>query len=622
MNLNRRSALGVLGALGACAARVDAGQGVSLPPSLPTPGPGRGGVRGRMTGAKAAVEALCLEGARCVFGVPGAQNNEFWDALKSHGLPYFLVTHESSASIMADAWSRVTGEVGTFAVVPGPGITNALTGIGEALYDSVPIVGIVTDVDRRPGAPVGQVHGLANSAILRPVCKAVLEVRHPGQIAAAIQQAFAIARCGEPGPAVVVVPYVFYSQTWDYDDPPPPSPPYAFDEGGYRKALCVLRDRRLRVGIYAGMGCAGASPSLAAVAEVLQAPVATTVSGKGVVSDGHPLAVGWGYGAQATRAAEETFAKDVDVVLAIGTRFSENSTANYAVPRHDQLIHVDANPHNLGRNVPTDVAVCADSRLFLDRLLMDAEAVRRPARPDLWRKVAERRRVDRCSYHQAQITNGVDPMVFLVQLRQAMGPDDLMFVDVTASSHWAAEAVEVCGPRRFFTPANNQSMGWAIPASIGGQRARPDLRVAAVTGDGCFLMSGLEASTAAREGLPVKFFVLDDGTYHYMQMLQLPTYKRTTATEIVRLDFGGMAAGLRLFFNCIGDNADIAAGIARAFACPGPVLTQVRISYEGRDIRWLQALKSSYIDRLSTQQKVRMGARVAARSLNRHPDSD
>ena len=113
-------------------------------------------------------------------------------------------------------------------------------------------------------------------------------------------------------------------------------------------------------------------------------------------------------------------------------------------------------------------------------------------------------------------------MFFLSQLRCVLGPDELIFVDVTASTHWASEAIEVQGPRRYFTPADNQSMGWAIPAAIGAQRVRPDRQVVCVTGDGCFLMSAIEMSSAARAGLPVKFFVFDDGAYHYMQMLQEP----------------------------------------------------------------------------------------------------
>ncbi len=615
MDVNRRTALGVLGAIGAASltAPPEARAGV-----FHRRGPG---VRGRMTGALAAASALACEGVRCVFGVPGAQNNEFWDAMKTQGVPYLLVTNEASASVMADAAARVTGEVGVFSVVPGPGLTNAMTGIGEALLDSVPIVGLVTDVLRGPSAPVGQVHSLANAAILRPVTKAVIEVQHQGQIPGAIHRAYNIARAGEPGPVGVVLPFHFLNEVWDYDEPVPLGLPLPFDEPAYRKALAMLSNRGVRVGIYAGMGCADAGPALAAVAEALQAPVATSVSGKGAIPDAHPLAVGWGYGAQGTRAAERAF-KEVDLVLAVGVRYSEVSTANYAIPKHDQLIHVDANPNNLGKNVPASVEVAADARLFLDRLQADAAAFRRPASPPLWKQIKSDRDLERTYNATPLITRNVDPMVFLVNLRRQLGPEELIFVDVTASTHWASEAMEVPGPRRYFTPANNQSMGWAIPAAIGAQRVRPDRRVVAITGDGCFLMSALEASTAARANLPVKMFVLDDGGYHYMKMLQEPTFRRTTATEIARLDFASIARGLGLGFHQITRNAEIPGGIAGAFAMPGPVLTRVVVSYEGRDIRWLQALKTSYINHLSTGQKVRMATRIVARSAVRHPDSD
>ena len=167
---------------------------------------------------------------------------------------------------------------------------------------------------------------------------------------------------------------------------------------------------------------------------------------------------------------------------------------------------------------------------------------------------------------------------------------------MTASTHWASEAIEVQGPRRFFTPADNQSMGWAIPAAIGAQRVRPERQVVCVTGDGCFLMSAMEMSSAARAGLPVKFFVFDDGAYHYMQMLQEPVYRRTTATEIARIDYAAFARGVGLGYNQIACNADVLPGIQRTLGLAGPVLTHVIVSYEGREIRWLSALRSQYIE--------------------------
>jgi len=620
VDLNRRTALGVLGTVGALATATARGQDLPEPLVLP-PAPYGPGARGRMTGAKAAVAALRAQAVRCVFGVPGAQNNEFWDAMKGEGLPYLLVTNESSASVMADAAARVVGEPGVFCVVPGPGLTNAMTGIGEALHDSIPVVGIVTDVMRGPDAKIGQVHGLNNTAILRPICKAVLEVQHQSQIPEAIHEAFRISVCGEPGPVGVVVPFNLLTEVWDYDCPMPPPLPVPFDENAYRRALSLLGDRRRRVGIYAGLGCLHATTALAAVAETLQAPVATSVSGKGVMSDAHPLAVGWGYGAQGTKAAEKIF-KDVDTVLAVGVKFSEVSTANYSMPKNHDVIHVDANPNNLGKNVHTCVQVNADSRVFLNRLMADAGQVRRPANPTLWANIKSRRDHDRADYAHPRIRSAVDPMTFLYGLRQSLRCDALMFVDVTASTHWASEAMEVNSPRLYFTPANNQSMGWAVPASIGAQRLDPSRQVVSVVGDGSFLMSGLEASTASRSALPVKFFILDDGAYHYMQMLQEPTFRRTTATEIARLDFAGIARGLNLAYNCIESNEDIGSGIARALNTPAAVLTRVVVSYDGRDIRWLKALKASYIEKLSNGQKARMATRVVARSLNPRPNND
>jgi acetolactate synthase-1/2/3 large subunit len=623
-NLNRRAALGVLGALGASAAA-----SATLPPARDAQAGSvevgrytrRVGVQGKMTGAQAASAALCCEGVRCVFGIPGAQNNELWDALKAHRVPYLLVANEQSASVMADASARVTGEVGVFAVVPGPGITNAMTGIGEALLDSVPIVGIITDVDRAPHAPIGQVHSLPNAPLLRPVVKHLIEVRHQSEIPGAIHQAYRVARAGEPGPVAVVIPFPFFSLSWDFDEGLPPPYPVPFDESVYPKVLAHLSDRRCRVGIYAGMGCADASNSLTGVAELLQAPVATSVSGKGCIADAHPLAVGWGYGKQGTRAAEWAF-KEVDLVLAVGVRYSEVSTANYSIPHHDTVIHVDANPNNLGRNVPAHLTLCADARVFLDRLLADSGCIRRAPDPALWKRIKTYRELDWRANTQVKVECGVDPMVFFTQLRCALGPDELIFVDVTASTHWASEAISVQGPRRYVTPANNQSMGWAIPAAIGAQRVRPDRLVTAVSGDGCFLMSAIEMSTAARACLPVKFFIFDDGAYHYMQMLQEPAYRRTTATEIARIDFAAFARGVGLGFNQIASNADIAPGLARALATPGPVLTQVIVSYEGREIRWLTALKSTYLHRLPTEQKIRMASRVGLRSLQPTPDDD
>ncbi len=593
---------------------------------LPTPAEaiGRtpaGWVKGHMTGARALVETLLAEGTPCVFGIPGAQQNELWDEMKSRGLPYLLVTHENSAACMADGCARSTGRPGVLCVVPGPGLTNALSGIGEALLDSIPLVCIVGDVARGDKYKPFQVHELPQVGLLQQVCKAVIEVKTAAEIPGAVRQAFCVALSGEPGPAAVVVPYTLLIDSHKYDSPPSGPREVPFDDKAFACALALLSNRKLRIGIYAGLGCMDYAADLVKTAELLQAPVATSVSGKGVINECHPLAVGWGFGPQGTRTAENAF-KDVDLVLAIGVRFSEVSTGFYSNPQPPRLIHVDVNANNLGRILKTDVCVHADAGVFLSRVLADAEPLCRPcvaalpARIQKWKYEESRenaRRYARC---------GADPLWFYLALRGVLKEDALVFVDVTASEHWAAEVFKVYQPRTYFNPTDNQSMGWSTPAALGAQRVHPGRQVVTVTGDGCFLMSAMEVSTASREGLPVKFFVLDDQAYHYMQALQIAAYKRTTATILSRLDYAALAKGFGVAYLQIDGDRDLESGIRSALEHPGPVLVRVVTDYGQRPLRFLAAARSRYTKEMTTEQKVRFLARLGSRALDIDPRND
>jgi acetolactate synthase-1/2/3 large subunit len=210
---------------------------------------------------------------------------------------------------------------------------------------------------------------------------------------------------------------------------------------------------------------------------------------------------------------------------------------------------------------------------------------------------------------------GVDPMIFLHALRAATSPDALVFVDVTMSEHWAAETFTVVQPRTYFNPTDNQAMGWSIPASLGAQRVHPGRQVVAVVGDGCFLMSAMEISTAARACLPVKFFVLDDQAYHYMQALQKQAYKQTTATILARLDYEALAKGWGVAYQELTPANDLEASIRNTLACPGPVLVRVVTDYGKRPLRWLEATRERFISELTTEQKVRFLARLGSRGL-------
>jgi acetolactate synthase-1/2/3 large subunit len=582
--------------------------------------PPDGAVSGKMTGAAALVAALKSEGVPVVFGIPGAQENELWDEMKSQCLPYLLVTHEMSAAYMADGAARSTGRPGVIAVVPGPGVTNSLSGLGEARLDSVPVVAIVGDVARGDKYHAFQVHELPQVGLLQQVCKGIFEVSHACEIPSAVHSAFRLAMCGEPGPTAVVVPYTLLIDSCKYECPPVPPCDLPFDEGAFLCALQLLRSGG-KVGIYAGMGCMDYGPALVSVAQLLQAPVATSVCGKGVISECHPLAVGWGYGPQGTCTAEKAF-KKVDIVLAIGVRYSEVSTAFYSIPQSPHIIHVDINPANIGRIMKTQVCVNADAGLFLNQLLAHADEIRRPPDNDLVACIRKWKCEDACEHAKCYARCGVDPMAFILALRKATSPDALVFVDVSCSEHWAAEAFTVCQPRTYFNPTDNQAMGWSIPAALGAQRVHLGRQVVTITGDGCCLMTAMELSTAAREGLPVKFFILDDHAYHYMQALQLKAYRRTTATLLAHLDYAALAKAMGLEYIEINGPDGLCGGIQAALAHPGPVLVRVVTDYGTRPVRWLDATRKRYTKELSSEQKRRFAVRLGTRALDHHPNND
>src|SRR5262249_54950797 len=188
--------------------------------------------------------------------------------------------------------------------------------------------------------------------------------------------------------------------------------------------------------------------------------------------------------------------------------------------------------------------------------------------------------------------------------------------------HWAAETFPVYFPRTYFNPTNNQAMGWSIPAAIGGQKAFPGRQVVTITGDGCMLMSAMEVSTAAREHLPVKFFILDDQAYPYMQALRRPGYRRTTATILARLDYAALAKGLGVAYHEVVRTGDLDGVIHGALDYPGPVLTRVAVDYRERKLRFIEAARKRYTREMTTDQKIRFAARVGSRIVDLSPDND
>ena len=232
-------------------------------------------------------------------------------------------------------------------------------------------------------------------------------------------------------------------------------------------------------------------------------------------------------------------------MLAIGVRFSEVSTGVLFVSRSiPHLIHVDINPNNLGRIMRTHVCVNADAGVFLNRLLEQAPLLGGPRSTRSQEIDPASHKADDCrKYTKSGTRCGFDPMAFLLALRRMPCPDALVFVDVTVSQFWAAEAFTASRAAHLLQSDQQSDHGLVDPRGPRSAARPPGRQTVTITGDGCFLMSAMEISTAAREHLPVKFFVLDDQAYHYMQELQQPAYLRTTATILAHLDYRALAQG-------------------------------------------------------------------------------
>jgi acetolactate synthase-1/2/3 large subunit len=266
--------------------------------------------------------------------------------------------------------------------------------------------------------------------------------------------------------------------------------------------------------------------------------------------------------------------------------------------------------------------VAGDAGSFQTRVLECSDELRRPPDGKLLAKIRTCRAEDCKCYTTTYKTCGVDPMLLVLALRRCLNCDALFFMDVSMSEHYAAEAFPVFMPRTYFNPTDNQAMGWSIAAAIGAQFTHPGRQVVTLTGDGCFMMSALEMSTAARACLPVKFFVLDDQAYHYMQKLQEQAYHQTTATVLAHLDYAALAKGMGVGYHEIDSNCDLDAAVRGALCQDGPVLTRVVTDYGTRPCRWINAVRARFTEDLTVQQKLRFASRIGARAITHSEHSD
>ena len=350
----------------------DKGQGDK---QLDTPGK-----QTQVTGGQAVAAALRDSGVSFSFGIPGTHNLELYDALAEvPQITTVLVTSEQSAGFMADGVNRATGKLAALILVPGAGLTHALSGITEAFMDQIPMV--VLMCAPRGDIPFAyQLHDVDQAAIVRPVVKKLLALpKSVQEVYQQIRHAADLARLAPKGPVAVELPAELLFAKGALDSHISrgliPEPLYGFNETAYQNIVQRLQ-RSERVGLYLGLGAHDASPkALTELADLLDAPVFTTVSAKGIFPENHPR-FAWNGMGRTLPGPLAPLEKNLDLILAIGCRFAETATGSFGFDLAGRLVHVDVDPEVLGRNYPAELTLRADASSFISRLLIEKSLVR------------------------------------------------------------------------------------------------------------------------------------------------------------------------------------------------------------------------------------------------------
>ena len=567
----------------------------------------------KMTGADMVVRALEDEGIAFTFGIPGTHNIELYDSLaRSAKVRPVLVTDEQSASFMADGAARSSGTLAVVNVVPGAGLTHALSGIAEAYLDGIAMLVLGCGIRRDTGKAF-QLHDVDQQAIARPVTKAQFLAREGADLYATIRRACRIARAAPAGPVFVEVPaehYLFrYELRYEAEAAAVEKPRQ--EELDRVKGLLAACRRPL---VYLGLGAAGAGTDLVALAERMDAPVATTISGKGVFPESHPLWLWCGFGAAAPPFVRK-IAADCDLTLAIGCRFSEVGTGSYGLEPPGKLVHVDIDGSVFDRNYRSEAAVTADAAAFVSLLL--AELPARKSDPELRKAIrAGHAKVwsDWATPAEAEL---VTPPLLLKTLQQILGPEAIYTTDSGNGTFLAMECLRLDRPRAFLAPVDYSCMGYAVPAALGAALVCPDRPVAALAGDGAFLMTGLELLTAAQLQLPVMVLVLRDRELAQIAQFQQTALGRKSCSELPDYDLPAFSRAVGAEYLLLARNADVETVLRKARAAAEgkrPVVVEVAIDYS-RKTYFTNGVVRTNLGRLPWPDRLRMVSRALWRGL-------
>lgn len=575
----------------------------------------------KKTAAELAVYALEQLGVKNTFGIPGVHNTELYDGLNSSTqIEPILVTHEGGASFMADGVSRTSDNIGTLLIVPAAGATHAMSGIGEAYLDGIPML-IISGGTRTDSGRHYQLHQLNQEKLVGSITKAYFLVERYEDVIPVIYEAYDIATSGEPGPVFVEIPVNLQLFRGEVNELPRyqqkrRSP--EFDMSKIKNAVDLLIESS-NPGIYVGWGAVDAIKHTKRITDLLVAPVATTVQGKSSFPADHPMHTGVGFGLASKPAGQHAFAK-CDCMLAVGVRFSELATGSYGIPEPKGLIHIDINPLVFDKNYKSEIAIEGDANEVLKAIADELETRNFKSSRDA-QTMGDKIRNDNKNYYDGWLgekkSDLVSPGHFFKNLRAKVERDAFMVVDDGKHTFLAAELFDVYHPRHFISPTDFNAMGYCVPAAIGCKLSNPDNQVVAIVGDGAFLMTGLELLTATANGITPMVFVFHDGELGQISQFQAIPLNRKTCTKIGQLNVEGIAIATGAHFISMENDSQIDAGIDEAikFSNEGKaVLVDVRIDYSKKTMLTKGVVKTN-LSRFPLREKVRFIGRAISRHI-------
>jgi acetolactate synthase-1/2/3 large subunit len=546
-----------------------------------------------MTGGEALARMIAAHKGGPMFGMGGFQLLPFYDAARRLGLQHHLINDERAGVFAADAYAKVSGRVGLADATLGPGATNLVTGLVEALNAGTPMVVLVGD-SHRLHSWKNMTQESRQTEILRPACKELIRIERVERIPELMRRAFAVATSGRPGPVVVDVPEDICHATLPFEDEDfsanpaheaAPSLRCRPDRAATGRAATLLaKAERPLVLAGGGVHISGAAEALTRFAEILNIPVAHTMTGKGAIPCIHPLNAGlFGrYDRIANKLIEES-----DCLLVVGCKLGEIATKRYTVPpKGKTLIHLEIVAEEFGRTIEPEIALWGDAWAGIEELLAALrdrwEAIaesRRGYAKEVARRMAEWRESVKERYTSGEVPVSMGRL--MGELNRLMPADGILVADGGFAAHWGGLLYDTKRAGRGFVPDRGfASIGYGLPGAMGAALAAPGRKVVSITGDGGFNMMLGELETARRMALDFAIVVVNNAASGYVKALQHLMYGEGAyhASDLAETNYAGVAKALGCMGIRVEEPGAFAPAIEQAFGAKGPVVIDVVVT--------------------------------------------